>query len=136
MIAIVENGVFKGAVDSGVFNVGGINYRVDDLPANAKALGIYEFIHVPLNVPAGKKAAGTTKMIDAAAGTVTEVWNYADLTADEIKANTNTPLLAQIAVAEKDITERRKREAILTQAGKDWLAAADASIAALRATLV
>lgn len=40
-----------------------------------------------------------------------------------------------ILALEASITERRKREAILTDTGKAWLAAKEAEIAALRATL-
>lgn len=43
--------------------------------------------------------------------------------------------LDQIAVLEAAITNRRIREATLTQDGKDWLAAKDAEIAALRASI-
>jgi hypothetical protein len=42
----------------------------------------------------------------------------------------------QIRTIEATITPRRLREAVLTAEGKTWLEAADAQIAALRATIV
>lgn len=42
---------------------------------------------------------------------------------------------SKIAALEVTITARRLRESLLTEAGKQWLAAVDAQIAALRATL-
>lgn len=47
----------------------------------------------------------------------------------------NRETLRRIGFLEASITERRKREAILTQAGRDWIAAVDAQIAAERETL-
>ena len=44
-------------------------------------------------------------------------------------------ILSQIAAIEATITQRRLREATLTEEGKAWLAAKDAEIAALRAQL-
>jgi hypothetical protein len=44
-------------------------------------------------------------------------------------------LLAQITALEATVTNRRLREAALTDAGKVWLADVDAQIAALRAHL-
>lgn len=43
--------------------------------------------------------------------------------------------LRRIAFLEASITERRKREAILTQAGKDWMSAVEVQISAERAKL-
>ena len=51
-------------------------------------------------------------------------------------ATHNVPILAQIADLESSVTDRRKREAILTDAGRAWLADVDAQIAVLRGTLV
>jgi len=45
------------------------------------------------------------------------------------------PILAKIAALEGDVTNRRLREAALTDEGKAWLAKQDAAIAALRAKL-
>ena len=42
----------------------------------------------------------------------------------------------QIAEIEASITDRRLREAMLTTTGKDWLAARDSEIAALRTKIV
>lgn len=44
-------------------------------------------------------------------------------------------ILAQIATLEATITNRRLREAALSDSGKAWLADVDAQIAALRAQL-
>jgi hypothetical protein len=44
-------------------------------------------------------------------------------------------ITSQILALEATITERRKREAILTQEGRDWLTAVDAQIATLRGQL-
>ena len=51
-------------------------------------------------------------------------------------ATHNAPILAQIADLEASVTDRRLREAMLTDAGRAWLADVDAQIAALRGTLV
>lgn len=48
----------------------------------------------------------------------------------------NQKTLQSIATIEATITPRRLREALVSQAGKDWIAAQDAAIAALRAQLV
>lgn len=42
----------------------------------------------------------------------------------------------QIADLEESVTDRRKREAILTDAGREWLVNVDSQIATLRAQLV
>jgi hypothetical protein len=44
-------------------------------------------------------------------------------------------ILAQIAAIEATVTQRRLREAALTEDGRAWLADVDAQIAALRAQL-
>jgi hypothetical protein len=44
-------------------------------------------------------------------------------------------ILAEIAALEATVTNRRLREAALTEDGKAWLAEVDARIAALRGTL-
>jgi hypothetical protein len=44
-------------------------------------------------------------------------------------------ILAEIAALEATVTNRRLREAALTEAGKAWLADVDARIAMLRGTL-
>lgn len=44
-------------------------------------------------------------------------------------------ILAEIAALEATVTNRRLREAALTEAGKAWLADTDARIAVLRASL-
>lgn len=49
----------------------------------------------------------------------------------------NQTILQQIAVIEAEQSKpRRTREAVLTQAGRDWFAAQDAAIAALRSQLI
>ena len=48
---------------------------------------------------------------------------------------TEITVLQKISELESTITARRLREATLTTAGKTWLAARDAEIAALRAQL-
>ena len=48
----------------------------------------------------------------------------------------NVAIRAQIATLEASQTNRRMRESVLTTAGKAWLTAIDAQIAALRAQLV
>ena len=48
----------------------------------------------------------------------------------------NAALDAQILALEATVTQRRLREAALTEAGKAWLAGVDAQIAALRAQRV
>jgi hypothetical protein len=51
------------------------------------------------------------------------------------KSQANASIKAQIATLEASCTERRWREAALTDAGKAWLANVDSQIAALRASL-
>jgi hypothetical protein len=51
------------------------------------------------------------------------------------KSQTNAAIKAQIATLEASCTERRWREAVMSDAGKAWLANVDAQIAALRASL-
>jgi hypothetical protein len=59
----------------------------------------------------------------------------AQLAAEAAEQARKQGILDQIAATEATITNRRIREAALTQAGKDWMAAQDAAIAALRAQL-
>ena len=47
----------------------------------------------------------------------------------------NAPILSEIAALEATVTQRRVREAALTDAGKAWLAGVDSQIAALRTQL-
>jgi hypothetical protein len=61
-------------------------------------------------------------------GVLTQQWRV-----DEI---TGVPRIMQdIQVLEGQITQRRLREAVLSQEGKDWLEAKEAQIAALREQL-
>ena len=50
-------------------------------------------------------------------------------------ASMNAPILSEIAALEATVTQRRVREAALTDAGKAWLAGVDSQIAALRTQL-
>ena len=70
-----------------------------------------------------------------------------DLTAEEVaqaeadaaqaeRAAVNAARDAQILALEATVTQRRLREAALTEAGRAWLADVDEQIAALRAQLV
>lgn len=59
----------------------------------------------------------------------------AQLAAEAAEASRKQGILNQIAAIEETITNRRIREAALTQGGKDWLAVQDAAIAVLRGTL-
>lgn len=61
----------------------------------------------------------------------------ADVLANQAPLPEPTPptVLERIAAVEVTITPRRMREATLTDEGKEWLAARDAEIAALRAQL-
>jgi hypothetical protein len=74
----------------------------------------------------GKKylPVGSKQITDAAAETLQAASVVAPTTQDQILA------------IEATITPRRIREAVLTAEGKAWLEAADAQIAALRATIV
>ena len=126
-IAIVANGQFLHTKPAGQMvrdSQGVMRPRVVD-----KAEGWYEFIpardesgavayqaataETPevLAVPKTRKAQGTTFTVDDVAGMVTESFLYVDLTADEIKAANNTPLLAQIAALElQQLMPRATRE--------------------------
>ena len=59
----------------------------------------------------------------------------ADIEAAAATVAARRVVLATIATLEADVTPRRMREAVLTQAGADWLAAKEAEIAAERAKL-
>ena len=72
------------------------------------------------------------------AGEPTVVWFREPVpppTPAEIEANRVGGILAKIAAIEATITNRRIREATLTDGGKSWLASADAQISALRAAI-
>jgi len=70
------------------------------------------------------------------AGNLTITPKYPAIIAAQEKAEANRLILVQIESLEAEITERRKREAILLVEGAmDWLKAQDEKIAALRATL-
>lgn len=51
------------------------------------------------------------------------------------KTESNAIVLAQIATLEASVTQRRIREAALTDAGKTWLADVDSQITTLRGAL-
>jgi hypothetical protein len=51
------------------------------------------------------------------------------------KSQSNASIKAQIATLEASCTERRWREAVMSDAGKAWLSNVDSQIAALRASL-
>lgn len=61
--------------------------------------------------------------------------NMEELRAEYAAFEAGLPIRIQIKALEAEITERRKREAILTDAGKQWLANKEAEIEALRAQL-
>ncbi|MES2346599.1 MAG: hypothetical protein V4641_03420 [Pseudomonadota bacterium] len=122
--ALVTDGIYVGRTIDAVITHNGVMMRATAPLEERKPHGIYDFYYEEPNPPEGKKTGDPTHTIDAVAGTVTQVPSYVDLTA-----------LEQIAALEKSITERRKREAILTDAGRDWLTAKDADIAALRGQL-
>jgi hypothetical protein len=110
-----------------------INHRIDEPVADLIAAGIYDYSPVVTDVPQGtKRDGGYMDEIDHISGTVQRVLTYVNKTQTDL----NNDILRQIAEIEATITNRRIRGATLTTAGRDWLAAADASIAALRATLI
>ena len=78
-----------------------------------------------------------TKIVDGVEVELT-AQDIADIAASEAaaagQAGRNS-ILAQIAGIEVTITPRRIREAMLTDAGKAWIASADAQITALRVQL-
>lgn len=135
MFALVENGQVVRTVREESIEWNGYTYSNINLltPDERKAAGIYDFVTIPANPPVGQKAQGTT--IEIGDGVVTEVPIYVDKTTDELAAETNAGVLAQIASVEAQITPRRLREAVISSAGATWLVERDTEIAALRATL-
>lgn len=69
--------------------------------------------------------------VEEVGGKPTQVW----ITKAKTDAERRGSIAQQIVNIENAIPERRKREALLTQAGKDWILAKDNEIAALRATM-
>lgn len=100
-IAIVKDGEFRHTTNAPVVNIDGINRRTDGPLLARKTLGMYDFIPARLDPPVGKKALGTTFLVDHDAGTVTERFIYIDMTQAEIKDATNTPLDQQIDALER-----------------------------------
>lgn len=90
------------------------------------------------NFPASDSAPGAMRYrvaglwVDALDGEPTEAEVLRFLGRDATTAEQRR-IDAEIAKLEASITERRKREALLTDSGRAWLAAKDAEIAALRA---
>ena len=72
-------------------------------------------------------------------GTWEQRWTLTPLPEEVIAANAAQAVkatkLSQIAALEATITPRRNREALLTDAGREWLAGVDLQIAVLRASL-
>jgi hypothetical protein len=130
MIAIVENGVITGTKREGQYvrDSQGLMRKIEKDISE----GWYEFIPARDEAPEGKKAQGTTFVVGD--GVVTESFLYVDKTQTELDKEANTLVLAQIHALEP--SDRRIREAVLTEEGKTWLATNEASIAALRATLI
>ena len=65
-----------------------------------------------------------------------EEWTQEQVDMAMFAQNPNAAIDAQILALEATVTQRRLREAALTEAGKAWLADVDAQIAALRAQMV
>jgi len=100
--AIVENGALKERTLEETVCINGINYRTDD--PDAKQHGVYDYFYEVANPPVGKKAV-PNRVIDHAAGTVTDGFLYVDMTSDEIKQATNGPIDQQILASEKQALE-------------------------------
>lgn len=83
-VALVKNGACVGVAFEGVFTHDEVNYRVDDLPSNAKELGIYEFHPATLSPPSGKRFLKNSLSIDDELGVVTESFEYVDIIEGEV----------------------------------------------------
>ena len=80
---------------------------------------------------------GEAGYINGAASVVTDLGAYPEGWSTMPPAPApNAAIDAQIQALENTVTQRRLREAALTEAGKAWLADVDAQIAALRAQRV
>jgi len=72
----------------------------------------------------------------AAIGWTYDGVSFTDTTPIPVPLSGNVLVLSQIATLEASITPRRQREALLTTAGKTWLADVDTQIVSLRLTLI
>jgi hypothetical protein len=97
-IAIVINGVFQRTSNEEVLEGSdGLNHRFDEPLDLRKPAGLYDYIPVTADTPAGKRIDQVSYTVDTAAGTVTEVRTYRDETAQEH----NAPILTEIAEQER-----------------------------------
>ena len=74
-------------------------------------------------------------VIEILDGVPTRVWQTEPIPAGELVEQDRARVRSAILVIEQSITNRRLREAVLSDAGRTWLDSQDVAIAALRAEL-
>ena len=100
-----------------------------------KSFGIYDYTQLYQETPK-KKQCGFSQEVNHAEGVVYEIPIFIDKTEAELAREKNEKIKAEITAIESSVTPRRYREAVLSDAGKDWLVAQDVKINELRAQLV
>ena len=135
---INTDGTFSHSVSYESFTWRGIQLTAVGLmpPSERKAFGIYDYAMLHQETPEGKKQQGFTQEINHAEGVVYEIPIFIDKTEAELAREKNEKIKAEITAIESSVTPRRYREAVLSDAGKDWLVAQDVKINELRAQLV
>lgn len=103
--------------------------------AERKKLGIYSYYQKYMEVPEGKRQCGFIPEIDHIAGEVYETPIFVDLSEEELTAQKDADIKAEISAIEASVSPRRLREAMLTAEGKLWIAEQDAKIEELRKQL-
>lgn len=83
----------------------GLNHRLDEPVDDLRAAGIYAFSPDERQPPYGKRESGATFNVDQINGVVTELFIYVDMTPDEIKAETNAEIDAQLLAKERQAIE-------------------------------
>ena len=101
-----------------------------------KSFGIYDYTQLYQETPEGKKQCGFSQEVNHEQGVVYEVPIFVDKTEAELTREKNAKIKTEITAIESSVTPRRYREAVLSDAGKDWLVAQDDKINELRAQLV
>ena len=135
---INTDGTFAHSTSYENFTWRGIQLTAVNLMAHyqRKAFGIYDYAMLHKETPEGKKQQGFTQEINHAEGVVYEIPIFIDKTEAELAREKNEKIKAEITAIESSVTPRRYREAVLSDAGKDWLVAQDVKINELRAQLV
>lgn len=134
MFALVKDGQVIKTTSQETLEWGGFTYSNIYLLDESvrKDAGIYMVVQEPQPIVEGKRLLNTRFIVDDILGVVTEIPVYFDKSESEIRQEKMSDLKNQITQLESTIDNRRLREAVLSDSGKEWLTNIEVQIKSLR----